>query len=130
MRSCRELLLVALLAGCGTDYVLEEPPPRDDGETPIAIEPDACETSYLTYDTFGEPFMLNWCRGCHSSSIPAGMRQKAPAAVNFDTLEDVRARKDRVAARAASVTATMPPVGGPTIEERELLAEWIACGVR
>lgn len=130
MRSWRELLVVAaLVSGCGTEYVLDEPPPPAD-DTPLPVDAEACETSYLSYDNFGEPFMLNWCRGCHSSAIPTGMRQKAPAAVNFDTLEDVRTRKDRVAVRAASVAATMPPAGGPTLEERELLAEWIACGVR
>jgi len=131
MRSSRELLamLALTLGACGADYVLDDTQPPPD-ETPIAVDPDACETSFLSYSNFGEPFMLNWCRGCHSSDVPMGMRQKAPLAVNFDTIEQVRTRSARIAARAASVTATMPPSGGPTLEERELLAEWLACGAR
>ncbi len=128
MRSWRELLIATALVACGTEYE-----PVESSTTPVVpidVDPDACETSYLTYDNFGEPFVLDWCRGCHSSSIPAGMRQKAPLAINFDTLADVQNRRDRVLARAASLTATMPPAGGPTEEERQLLAEWLACGAR
>lgn len=129
MRSWRELMIAALLAGCGTEYEPIDTETLTEEEV-IAVDPDACETSYLTYDNFGEPFVLDWCRGCHSSAVPAGMRQKAPVAINFDTLEDVRNRSPRVLARAASQTATMPPAGGPTEEERTLLAEWLACGAR
>jgi hypothetical protein len=123
MRSWRELALLALLVtGCATDggYPAgdDQPPPPD---------PDTCETSYLRYDNFGEPFVLNWCRGCHSSSVPAGMRQKAPLAVNFDTVDDVRAWKDKIMVRAAQ-GETMPPAGGPTADERALLTEWLGCG--
>ena len=131
MRSC-EVALVALLAGCGTEHVLDEgtPPTTMVEETPIPVDPDVCETSFLSYDNFGEPFVLDWCRGCHSSAVPAGMRQKAPAAINFDTHADVQEWRDRIAARAAAADATMPPAGGPTAEERKLLAEWLACGAR
>jgi len=133
MRSWRESLAacVLVLAGCTTEVTTPAPPANTSAEEesePIPVDPDACETSFLTYDNFGEPYMLDWCRGCHSSSVPAGMRQKAPASVNFDTLTDVRDFSDRIAARAASFNPTMPPAGGPSEEERTLLAEWLACG--
>src|SRR3954471_23657480 len=61
--------------------------PDDDYVPP----PTKCETSYLTYNNFGEPFIANWCRGCHSVAIPHGdMRQDAPDEVNFDTLDEIQ----------------------------------------
>lgn len=124
MRSWRELaLLAALVTGCGTDGGY---PPGDD-QPPPPPDPMTCETSYLRYGNFGEPFVLNWCRGCHSSALPQGMRQKAPVGVNFDTIADVRSWKDRMMVRAAT-GATMPPAGGPSAEERALLTEWLGCG--
>ena len=89
--------------------------------------PPACETSVLTYETFGEPFVLDWCRGCHSANVPPGMRQLAPLHVNFDTLEDVRTWSDRIS-ELAGASRIMPPAGGPSDQERELLVEWLACG--
>jgi hypothetical protein len=133
MRSWRDvasIALVALLAACGTDSV-----PRDEGEgsgenEPIVVDPDVCETSYLDYDNFGAPFVINWCRGCHSSVVPVNMRQKAPVDANFDNLEQVQMWGERIATRAAGTMPNMPPAGGPSAEERALLAEWIACGAR
>jgi hypothetical protein len=126
MRSWLSVLLV--VAACGTDVR-----PEDDGDDTSMIEPvpaDACDTSYLTYDNFGGPFVINWCRGCHSSAIPQGQRQKAPMTVNFDTVDDVRNWAERIQTRAASTEPTMPPAGGPSEAERELLREWIQCGTR
>jgi uncharacterized membrane protein len=123
MRSWRRLALAALLAaGCGDN--------TDVGGGGQPIDPDACETSYLDYTSFGEPFLLDWCNGCHSAGLPANMRQMAPAGVNFDSIEGVRQFQDRIAARGAGATPTMPPAGGPSAEERALLAEWIACGAK
>jgi hypothetical protein len=115
-----------LVAACGNDVGMptggdDQPPPPD---------PDQCATSYLGYDNFGAPFMNNWCRGCHSSDVPKGMRQNAPIDVNFDTAANVTEFEERIRIRATGDKATMPPAGGPTEEERALLAEWIACGMK
>lgn len=126
MRSWLSALLV-VAAACGND-VRSDQPGGDDGPDPV--DPDTCETSYLAYDNFGAPFVVNWCRGCHSSTVPAGMRQKAPIDVNFDTEADVREWAERIGARAAGSKPTMPPAGGPTADERQLLAEWLACGMK
>jgi uncharacterized membrane protein len=128
MRSWRERLVAAaaavaaatLAAGCGEDGTGDDPPAGPPG--------DACETSYLDHASFGEPFLLDWCTGCHSSALPPNMRQQAPADVNFDTLEDARRWAPRIGARATGAMPTMPPAGGPSAEERALLAEWLACG--
>ena len=119
------LSIVIFVAACGNDSGIQQN--GDDGPNP---DPDQCATSYLGYENFGAPFMNNWCRGCHSSDVPAGMRQKAPAAVNFDTEADVTEYKERIRIRATGTMPTMPPAGGPSTAERELLAEWIACGMK
>lgn len=86
------------------------------------------EDSILTYENFGGPFMISQCTGCHHAGLPEGERQMAPLAVNFDTVEAIRAQADRVWARAADQNATMPPAGAPGADERAMLGEWLACG--
>ena len=133
MRSSLSLVLALALAGCGT----EVPPGGGDDEgegsgsnEPEVVDPNVCDTSYLDYENFGAPFVINWCRGCHSSAVPMAMRQKAPIDVNFDNLDQVRAWGDKIAIRATGMTPNMPPAGGPSRDERSLLAEWLACGVK
>ena len=110
MHSSRSLLaLVLVVAGCGDDKRLE------------------CVDSAVTYQTFGDPFITNWCRGCHSEGLYPTMRQDAPVDVNFDTLDEVRAHKRRIYEMTVA-TDEMPPNGGPSDEERALLREWLSCG--
>lgn len=85
----------------------------------------ACET-FPTYTTFGEPFVIDWCRGCHSAESAA--RHMAPAAVNFDTLDEIRAYGGEIRMRAGT-TMMMPPAGGPSTDERAWLVQWIDCGM-
>jgi uncharacterized membrane protein len=103
-------LSALVAAGCGVDT---EPPP--------------CPETLVTYETFGAPFLISWCRGCHSSELTGAMRQRAPSGVNFNTVEDARDHAARIAVRAGP-GGTMPPVGGPSPDERMLLVEWIGCG--
>jgi uncharacterized membrane protein len=107
MRSWLNALV--LLAACGND-----------------VDP-SCQTSRLTYENFGAVFLENWCNGCHSDGLPYGMRQTAPLDVNFDTLDEVRAQSFAIV-RTTAIARTMPPEGGPTEDERALLAEWMQCG--
>jgi uncharacterized membrane protein len=91
----------------------------------------ACETSFLRYDNFGAPFITNWCRACHSASVPPDMRQQAPDDINFDSLAEVRAWSssiERTSGDTAGTRATMPPAGGPSAAERAMLTEWLRCG--
>lgn len=106
---CAALAALAALLGCGAD-----------------TDP-ACAQSYLRYDNFGAPFIVNWCRACHSADTPPSMRQQAPADVNFDNLSEIRhwSLQIRVTAGQGS---SMPPAGGPSAEERRLLVEWLRCG--
>ena len=119
----RLFVSLVLLAGCGSDAVDRTP-----GDPPV--DPEACETAtYLRYDNFAAGFSASWCRGCHSSSVPDGGRQDAPRDVNFDTEEDLAKWRDRILVRATGDRPTMPPAGGPSEEERQLLLEWIDCGM-
>jgi hypothetical protein len=86
------------------------------------------DDSFLSYENFGGPFMLTYCTTCHASRLPADMRQGSPIEVNFDDIEDIRERADRIWVRAADDNATMPPVGPPDEEARTRLGEWLACG--
>jgi uncharacterized membrane protein len=114
------LSLVVLVAACGTDVPIDPGPPGV----------DKCASSPLDYNTFGEPFIANWCRGCHSSQLPAAMRQKAPVNVNFDTVDQIRTWSPKIMAKAGANPPTMPPAGGPSDAERATLVEWIDCGAK
>ncbi|MFN0250634.1 MAG: hypothetical protein ACKV2T_27390 [Kofleriaceae bacterium] len=133
MRSSRSVALALALSGaavttaCGTEF---EPPVEPSPDAGPTVTPEECETSYLDYQNFAAAFSNDWCRGCHGSAIPDGMRQRAPLGVDFDDLAALRHWSERIAIRATGVTPTMPPAGGPSAEERALLAEWIACGAR
>ena len=116
-----------MLAACGND-VGSDPIIDDDDEEPPPVA--KCDSSFLDHDNFGAPFVANWCRGCHSSSVPMNMRQKAPIDVNFDGDGDLVVWAERIKIRAAGTKPTMPPAGGPSEEERALLAEWIECGLK
>lgn len=119
MRSSLEsFLLVAAIAmslsACGDTELLEEancPPGGTD----------------LTYESFGQSFLDDHCQRCHASA--SGDRNGAPSAYAFDTRDDVIEWADRIYARSAASNTSMPPgPDGPAIEERDLLAEWLACG--
>lgn len=84
--------------------------------------------SALTWENFGGGYVLSYCTTCHHSALPADMRQLAPIAINFETVELVRAQAERIWARAADQNQTMPPVGAPADDQRALLGEWLACG--
>ncbi len=86
------------------------------------------DSSVLTYDNFGGPFVLNWCAGCHSVALEADVRAGATVGVDFDTVEDIRTHAERMWARSADQNMTMPPTGGPPAADRVLLGEWLACG--
>jgi hypothetical protein len=81
----------------------------------------------LTYESFGGPFFLSWCTGCHSSDLPERARQGAPVGTNLDSLEDIRKHRELILTRAVH-RADMPPAGGPSPQERALLEEWLGCG--
>ncbi len=111
MRAC--IGVVLLFAGCA----------EVDSDSACDREPT------LTYENFGQGFMDQYCNGCHSSLVPAPYRNDAPESVNFDTYAAVIAQRERISVRTDSLEPTMPPGGGPTTEELEVLHEWLSCAV-
>lgn len=89
---------------------------------------DCLPDNGLTASNFGMPFLLTWCAGCHSAQLDADERGGAPVGIDLDTVAGAKEHLLRTYARSTGDTATMPPAGGPTAEERELLADWLACG--
>jgi len=106
------VIVVALVAGCA-----ERPMPIDEASCPPT-------GTALTYDNFGADFFAHYCNSCHSSG-----RNGAPSDIKFDTLDEVHQRADRIFIRAAGPNVTMPPgPDDPPADERDRLAEWLACG--
>ena len=117
------LCALALVASC-SDQPLFGPP------TESVCPP----TQTLTYENFGRPFMESYCTRCHHSALMGDDRMGAPTFHDFDTLFGIRAVSNHVDETSASGPAatndSMPPNGAkPTLEERQRLGEWIACGM-
>lgn len=115
----------ALASGCGSSDEEDQP----SGAT--------CPTggTTLTYANFGSDFMSKYCLGCHSQDKTGTAREDAPADVNFDTLDLIKAHAAQIDIEAAAspkrTNTSMPPKeesAQPTNPERMQLGEWIACG--
>lgn len=98
-------------------------PPSDDTGEPV--DPICVDAPVVTWNNFGEGFLVENCQACHASTAPN--RHDAPESVTFDTEEDVRTWKDRILARAAGDAPTMPPMGGTSPDDRYLLEVWLTC---
>lgn len=80
----------------------------------------------LTFQNFGAEFLDRYCNYCHGSSVLD--RQSAPPAYVFETEDQVKQWADRIYVRAAGRNDSMPPgPDDPPREERDKLAEWLAC---
>ena len=72
-------------------------------------------------------FMSTHCNHCHNAG--EGKRSGAPESYRFETVDDIRAHKARIFVRSAATNVTMPPgPDDPPPDDRDRLAEWLACG--
>lgn len=86
--------------------------------SPTGIENATCPTgSALTYENFGETFMQDNCLECHKGKESPSLTTQASILANTADILDL-----------AVYTDAMPEGTGMTIEEREALGEWLACG--
>lgn len=107
-------LILAGSVGCASRATIDEHPCPTGGTA-------------LSYDNFGKGFLDRWCQECHADK--AGERNGAPPSYAFGSREDASAHRDRIFAKAAGSNMSMPPgTGGPSAEERQMLADWLACG--
>jgi uncharacterized membrane protein len=85
------------------------------------------EGTTLTYESFGRSFIDDNCQSCHGATSSG--RKGAPSGYDFGSADEVRRWRSRIFSRAALDNTTMPP--GPDVpprDERDKLAEWLACG--
>ena len=96
-----------------------------DEVTQVSVECD----ERITYETVGEPFLRNYCTGCHAAKLEPGDRFGAPASVNLDSYDDAKQWALRSYVRSVHFQ-TMPPSGGISPEERERFKQWALCGAK
>lgn len=134
----RFVLLGLLIAGCSTS----NPPTSTRAVCPT---PDPMT---LTWDSFGQGFMTEFCTDCHASTLQHAQRNGAPLYHDYDTLMGVLEIPDHIDQWAGSGPAAtntlMPPAqcpstpGGPlnracpqpTEQQRKDLSVWLACEVK
>ncbi len=139
----RTLVLAVLLAGCSSGAG-----PSPTGTT--CADPDpATGTTTLTYDNFGQAFMMKYCTNCHSSDLLHSQRNGAPIYHDFDSLYGVMEVPDHIDDQTGwgpnahnnfmpgdGTGGRCPSTKGgaldeacpePTDAERTNLAVWIAC---
>jgi len=128
------LFMLIALCGCKTIEMgkyAPDPnhPPHSVEDTGIMEDPNApvdCEEAPLvTWANFGQGFFIQSCFGCHFSEVPD--RYGAPEEVVFDGLDDVWSQRSMVLFTAGGDAPTMPPNGGTTLLEREMLEIWLTC---
>lgn len=118
-----------LILSCGSSSGVPEKFERPQVKS-AAIKSECEDGTSLTYENFGEGFMLSYCVNCHGAELETDQRFGAPINVNLDTYEDMSLhRKDILKTAARKTNPKMPPSRHVPLEERELLAEWIKCGV-
>ena len=106
------LLIVAMLAAAVAACSWEE----------ITSYPCPSGGTALTYDNFGKDFMTTYCVRCHGG--PNGYSSRA-----FTDVDLVRANAADIFRNAAAGNVTMPPgPDDPPKDQRDKLAEWLACG--
>jgi uncharacterized membrane protein len=87
------------------------------------VDPECVGAPELTWETFGEGFLISRCHNCHASTTTN--RNGAPPSVTLESMDNVRELRERIAARVAD--ATMPPGGGLLEDEVIDLGLWMAC---
>lgn len=121
-------------AGVDASSPADTGPARDVGTRFGTSTGASCPSPAVTYAAFGQTFFATHCTRCHASTLTGTARNGAPAGYDFDSIEGVRAVADaidQVAGSGPAATNTFMPLSGstPTLEERQSLAQMLACGV-
>lgn len=93
-----------------------------------------CPSTPVTWSGFGQSFFTTYCITCHSTSVVGAARNGAPVGYDYDSAAMVRphiVEIDQVAASGPGATNTSMPFRGvqPSIAERQMLGQLLACGV-
>ena len=127
------LAAVVALPGCEDEHEDEHGDEHGEAHEGEPSGAGCKEGSTLTWDSFGEKFMTDYCTRCHASSLAGAARQGAPSDLNFESAPLVRVHTGHIDQQAAGGPAgvnTAMPLGAPapTEAERSSLGEWLACG--
>lgn len=98
------LLLSIALVGCG---------PNDTGITSADL---VCDQT-LTYASFGQAFIDDYCLECHDGDEDPRLSTQAQVQMHSSKI-----------LRETVFTDAMPEDGDLTLEERQMLGNWIECG--
>lgn len=104
------MLLLSLLLSCASD----------------SSDTGLCDQPTVTWQSFGQSFLITHCQGCHASTSP--QRYGAPEGISFDTREQAAALQSSIE-RTVLEQVSMPPAGGLNDDERALLEQWLACEI-
>jgi hypothetical protein len=131
----RLALLGLLFVGCTTTAA----------PTPTKAVCPTPDPMTLTWDSFGQPFMTEFCNDCHASTLTHSQRNGAPLFHDYDSLMTVLYIPEHIdqwaGAGPAATNTIMPPArcpstpGGPldrdcpqpTEQQRMDLSVWLAC---
>ena len=118
------LAVLLWVTGCNGNFCWSE----QCVDEPIDVVEDLSCPPEIGWKTVGKPFLDTWCTSCHAATLDPNDRMGAPQGIDFDTWEGASLWADRIVAVTQGQEATMPPAGGPSDEEREAIAAWVACG--
>ena len=84
--------------------------------------PTACPANTLTFDTGIAELLHSRCYPCHAADGVEGSRQ-------LSDYDHVKGERMSIASQVAS--CSMPPAGSPTltVNERQQILDWLACGL-
>ena len=86
-----------------------------------------CESSDVPgWDTV-QPILDQWCTSCHAANLQGAARGGAPEGLNFDSWSTAAEWAADIGASVAP-GGTMPPLGGMSQAERDLVRAWASCG--
>jgi hypothetical protein len=108
--------------------LIELPPPIRNTPVPVSSSLTCPTGTQLSWENFGQAFMLNYCTSCHSAELSGSDRVGAPEEMNFDSLQDVMNWRMNIHGAAAVEQAIMPPSKHVGADEKALLTEWLGCG--
>ena len=104
------IALFILMLGCESEEV-------------YSLRDTAIDCNTVSYANVGEPFMTQYCIGCHG--MVSSNRQGAPTDVTLDSKANILMHLDII--RSELLSETMPPSGGVTEEGIELVVQWLDC---
>ena len=120
------LLLLSVSVACkDKDVGPETGETTRDTATDTATEAFCADAPAVSWNSFGQGFLIGNCNGCHSSATTN--RNDAPEKVTFDTVDEAWAWASRILARATGDDPSMPPEGGVDEDDRVRLEWWLRC---